>query len=332
MNTTTMYRRDALLALTGGFTFVLAPLLAASCGTHPKNGNQNTDSNNTPTTDAKNPNGTADPNQVTPAGTIDGSTWATGGTAVMLATAQYPNPFQAGSDAVCNLTCQATAGPCYLAQGAPPVRQDISEKQDGLPMRLMLRLVDSSCVAIVGAQVELWHCSPNGLYSGQTPNPKFCSNNDATALAAQWFRGTATSDASGVVTFDSCFPGWYTSRTIHIHFTVTTSTNDSVTTQFFFPDAICDGIVANQPLYKDRGARDTNNQNDTVVSASAAPAYCFDVAQMSDGAMLASKTIVLRSSSSDSLCTIPSGSKSTTGATGKAPGGPMPGTKLHRTE
>lgn len=137
-------------------------------------------------------------------------------------------------------------------------------------------------------------------------------------------RGIAESKADGTVTFDSCFPGWYRSRTIHVHVIVTTSSKLSVTTQFFFEDAMCDAIVAGQPLYKDRGSRDTTNQNDTVVSAAAAPAYCFDVAQMSDGAMLASKRIVLRSSSQTSLCTIPGGSAGGTGATSNAPGGPPP--------
>lgn len=257
---------------------------------------------------------------------IDAAKWATGGVAAMTAVAAYPDPFSASSsETSCALTCQATAGPCYLESGSAPVRQDVSEGQNGLPMRLVFKLVDDACAAIVGATVQIWHCSPAGLYSGNTPNEAFCSNSNQAAISAQWMRGSAVSKTDGTVTFDSCFPGWYTSRTIHVHVTVTTQSNDTVTTQFFFDDALCDAIVAGQPLYKDRGSRDTTNQNDTVVSAAAAPTYCFDVAQMTDGAMLASKRIVLRKSTQTSLCTIPGGSSGGTGASSKAPGGPPPG-------
>lgn len=325
-------RREFLLAMTrGGATLALAPLFAAGCGSTAisRTGVGASDANQMATGVAS-PDVSVDPNQTSEISGIDSAKWATGGTAAMQATASYPNPFSAPAAASCALTCQATAGPCYLTGAPAPTRQDISEGQDGLPMRLILRLLDTECTAVSGAKVELWHCSPMGLYSGQTPNPAFCSDSNASAVAAKWFRGTATSDAAGVVTFDSCFPGWYTSRTIHIHFIVTLTNNDTVTTQFFFPDAVCDGIVASQTPYKARGARDTNNQNDTVVSAAAAPDYCFDVMQMTDGAMLASKTLVLRRTTAETLCTIPSGAGGATGASRTAPGGPMPGSKLAR--
>ncbi|WP_426752119.1 hypothetical protein [Myxococcus sp. Y35] len=44
----------------------------------------------------------------------------------------------------------------------------------------------------------------------------FCTSGDAEARAARWFRGVQTTDANGRVNFDTCFPGWYSSRTIHI--------------------------------------------------------------------------------------------------------------------
>src|SRR6185503_5344320 len=130
-----------------------------------------------------------------------------------------------------------------------------------------------------------------------------CTQNDAEALASRWFRGVQTTDASGRVDFDTCFPGWYKGRTIHIHFTIRVNDTEYVTSQLFFPDALDDEIVNNEPLYKDRGARDTTNQTDGVVSGEAVGDYTLAYARMSDGAMQAWKALVIRSSLADALCT-----------------------------
>lgn len=309
-------KRRTLIALAQtGAILPLAAVWGASCGSG--------GSSSAGTT----AQGTGGSTTGVPQASWDANKWATGGVAAMTAKASYPSPIFAEAGATCALTCQATAGPCYLASGSAPVREDVSEGQDGLPMRLVFKLVDDACAPLSGATVQIWHCSPAGLYSGDTPNEAFCSASNQAAISAQWMRGTAVSQADGTVVFDSCFPGWYTSRTIHVHVAVKTVSGDTATTQFFFDDALCDAIIASQPLYKDRGSRDTTNQNDTVVSAAAAPAYCFDVAQMTDGAMLASKRIVLRSSTQTSLCTLPGGTGGGTGASPTAPGGPAPGTK-----
>ncbi|RYF37908.1 MAG: protocatechuate 3,4-dioxygenase, partial [Cytophagaceae bacterium] len=184
------------------------------------------------------------------------------------------------------------------------------------------------CTPLVGASVEVWHTNAQGVYSGKTPNTNFCSDGNKTAIAANYFRGIQVSDSSGRLDFDTCFPGWYRSRTIHIHVRIRVTDTDYLTTQFFFNDTIDDDIVSTALLYKDRGARDTSNSTDTVVSADAAPEYCFDVSQMSDGSMQASKVVVVRKNSSDSLCTIPAGSKGNTGGTSNTPPGPTPGAQV----
>lgn len=250
--------------------------------------------------------------------TSDGGSWATGGTASM--SGEYPDPFANGLGNACALTCAATLGPCYAQT---ETRKDISEGHDGLPTRLAFLIVDESCKPIEGASVDIWHCAAEGLYSGSDASD-FCTSGDATARAARWFRGVQTTDANGRVDFDTCFPGWYSSRTIHIHFTVRIGDTEYVTSQFVFDDALCDDIVANEPLYKDRGPRDTNNTNDTVVSASSAAEYSFQTERMADGAMLAWKAIVLRSSTSGTLCQVPGGSGG--GGGGGGPGGPPPST------
>jgi protocatechuate 3,4-dioxygenase beta subunit len=53
----------------------------------------------------------------------------------------------------------------------------------------------------------------------------FCTGNDEHALSGYFFRGRAIADAAGKVTFDGCFPGWYPSRSIHIHVLVRPAAN-----------------------------------------------------------------------------------------------------------
>ncbi|WP_224247466.1 dioxygenase family protein [Hyalangium gracile] len=247
-----------------------------------------------------------------PDGGTSSGAWATGGTAAMAG--NYPDPFASGIGSVCALTCAATLGPCYANT---LVRKDISEGHDGLPVRLALLVVDTACKPIQGAAVDIWHTAPHGLYSGEDAST-FCTSGDEGATSARWFRGVQTTDANGRVDFDTCFPGWYSSRTIHIHFTVRVNGSEYVTSQLFFDDALNDDIIGTQPLYNTRGQRDTTNSNDTVISASAVGDYTLQTQRMADGALLAWKTLVIRSSLSDALCDVPGGS-------GGGGGGPPPG-------
>jgi hypothetical protein len=70
-----------------------------------------------------------------------------------------------------------------------------------------------------------WHCDAQGFYSGfgepgeQTPdNPyRFRPSQNDLDNNSRFCRGAAISDANGVVSFRSIFPGWYNGRDIHIH-------------------------------------------------------------------------------------------------------------------
>ncbi|MCY1023086.1 protocatechuate 3,4-dioxygenase [Pyxidicoccus sp. MSG2] len=264
---------------------------------------------------------TADSGTGADAGTGSAGNWATGGTAAMTAAASYPDPFSSGIGTACTLTCAATLGPCYATTVD---RKDISEGHDGLPVRLALLVVDEACKPVPGASVDIWHAAPEGLYSGEDASD-FCTSGDATARAARWFRGVQTTDANGRVDFDTCFPGWYSSRTIHIHFTIRVNGNEYVTSQLFFEDSLDDEIVNTQPLYNARGARDTTNSDDTVISADSVADYVFQTERMADGAMLAWKTLVIRSSLDTAQCQVPGGSGGPGGPGGDGGMGPPPG-------
>ena len=234
--------------------------------------------------------------------------WATGGTASMTGKASYPNPFASGPSSKCALTCEVMLGPCYSSQSVEI--QDISYGYAGLPMRLYLQVLDESCKPVTGALIDVWHVSPVGKYSGNDPTNEsvaFCTGNDSDFTSHLYFRGKQTTDASGVVFFDTCFPGWYSGRAIHIHLVISINDQKYLTTQLFFPDALDDELVGTQPLYKDRGPADTTNQTDGAISASAVADYEVQYSKMADGAMLAWKTLVLRSSLANPSCSAPAG-------------------------
>jgi protocatechuate 3,4-dioxygenase beta subunit len=234
--------------------------------------------------------------------------------------ASYPDPFAAGG-ATCALTCTLTQGPCWAPTA--PVRQDVSEGEAGVPVRLALRVVEADgCTPVAGAEVEIWHCNIDGLYSAKdVQSLSFCTANDAKAIASYFFRGRAITDADGKLTFDTCYPGWYPSRAIHIHFAVrraahageNTTTNAQVISQLFFPEELTEEIFSTVTGYKEKGQPDTTFASDSVIgSVSDRAPYVAEYSRMTDGAMLAWKTIAI--SDSD-----------TCGTSGGGPGGPPPG-------
>lgn len=211
--------------------------------------------------------------------------WATGGTAAMSGT--YPEPTFAS--AACVLAVAVTQGPC--TEAADQVRKDVSEGYGGLPVRLALRVVDASCNPVGDAKVKIWHTQQTGSYSGDTPNPNMCLKS-ASEGTKHYFRGVQQTDAAGRVDFDTCFPGWYRGRTIHIHFTVTAN-GKSFTSQLVFDDALVASIFASHPEYVGYGQPDTKNANDNVVGNQSLATFTLDTARMADGAMLASKQLVV---------------------------------------
>lgn len=218
-------------------------------------------------------------------GTGSSGGWASGGTAGMTDKASYPDPFQDPLGNACTLTQAMTLGPCY-AQTIE--REDISEGSPGLPVRLALLVVDTSCNPVGGAVVDIWHTSYEGFYSGEDA-PSLCTLDDPEAEAGRWFRGVQTTGADGKVFFDTCFPGWYSGRAIHIHFQVRSGNQTYVTSQLFFAEDLVQEIFSTHPDYSPFGQPDTPNAADGIYDVSGE----LTTAQMTDGAMLASKVVVV---------------------------------------
>src|SRR5262249_40310184 len=112
---------------------------------------------------------------------------------------------------------------------------DGSSIQTGIPLTLTITVVDSenSCIGLQNAQVDIWHCNADGVYSGEDVE---------NTVGLTWLRGYQLTDSEGQVTFTTIFPGWYQGRTTHIHlrvrskYSAASSTSDGTnTTQLFFP-------------------------------------------------------------------------------------------------
>lgn len=218
--------------------------------------------------------------------------WATGGTAAMVAKASYPNPFTADPGA-CVIVAETTDGPCTTATDL--IREDISEGWDGLPVRLMLKIVDTGCNPLAGVSVKVWHTNNEGSYSGQTPNNGMCLL-DQDYSAEDFHRGVQMTNGEGVVAFDTCYPGWYRGRAVHIHFQVYTEDTTYNISQIYFPEAITAEIFAGEPIYSDYGQPDTVFANDSILedlTVAERDRLVLSAARMSDGAMLASKVITV---------------------------------------
>lgn len=219
--------------------------------------------------------------------------WAIGGTASMTAKASYPNPFTESLSA-CALVSTTTEGPCTT--DTELAREDVSEGWSGLPVRLAIKVVDTSCNPLSGFDVKIWHTNIEGSYSGETPNQNMCLQNIAYA-SQDFFRGVQTTSSEGVVYFDTCFPGWYRGRAIHVHFQVKSGNTSTRVSQLFFPEDVTEDIFANHSEYEAAGQPDTLFSDDNIMSmipAAERARHIMAIERMTDGVMLASKVVTVR--------------------------------------
>ena len=153
----------------------------------------------------------------------------------------------------CVLTPEMTEGPYYVE--GDKVRRNVTEGKPGVPLTLLLTVVDvSTCRLVKGAAMDIWHCDAGGVYSETTQQ----STEDLTFL-----RGIQRTDKNGVASFKTIYPGWYTGRAVHIHVKVYLGGRTVHTGQLFFPDTLTDAVYKRSP-YTKRGDRDTRNADDSI--------------------------------------------------------------------
>jgi protocatechuate 3,4-dioxygenase beta subunit len=136
------------------------------------------------------------------------------------------------------------------------------------------QISNGGCTPLEGAKVEVWHCDAEGAYS-DVSDPGFDTQGQ------KFLRGFQVTDANGQATFLTIYPGWYSGRTVHIHFKVHQDTSDQgrvFTSQLFFDDSFTDQVFALEP-YASKGQRNTLNSNDNIYQDE----LLLDVAQANDG-------------------------------------------------
>ena len=169
----------------------------------------------------------------------------------------------------CILTPELTVGPYFVDEklNRSDLTSDTTDTNvtNGVPMTLQMFIMEyssSGCTALSGAQVDVWHADAGGIYSDESVE---------NTVGQTYLRGYQVTDANGLVTFKTIFPGWYSGRTVHIHVMIRTVSSSGAatfefTTQLFFDPALTLTIMANAP-YNTRGNPDTTNSTDNIYNS-----------------------------------------------------------------
>ena len=130
---------------------------------------------------------------------------------------------------------------------------------EGAPLALtfmVMQIASNSCTPLEGAQVDVWHCDADGVYSGVQGS-----------AGTNFLRGYQVTDATGKAAFTSVYPGWYSGRAVHIHFKIRTKGADGAdyefTSQLFFDPTVTNTVYAQAP-YSGRGAPNVSNNADNI--------------------------------------------------------------------
>jgi len=178
----------------------------------------------------------------------------------LLGTPLGASPAQA---AACTLTAEQEEGPYYL--DLEKIRKNVTEGKSGLRLDLHVTIVDSSsCEPIEGVAVDIWHCDAVGVYSGFSA--------EGTS-GKTYLRGVRLTDADGLASFRTIYPGWYQGRATHIHLKAHvggkagssrySGGHVAHTGQLFFSDTLTDAVYKRSP-YSKRPNRDVRNAADSI--------------------------------------------------------------------
>jgi protocatechuate 3,4-dioxygenase beta subunit len=153
----------------------------------------------------------------------------------------------------CVLAPELTEGPYYVPNER--LRRDITEKKAGVSLLLGLTVVNaSSCKTIRNAAVDIWHCDALGQYSSDL------AGNPGT----NFLRGVQRTNAKGVATFRTIYPGFYPGRAVHIHVKVHVGGDVVHTGQLFFPAAVTNAVYRRRPYSTHGASPDTLNADDSI--------------------------------------------------------------------
>jgi protocatechuate 3,4-dioxygenase beta subunit len=159
------------------------------------------------------------------------------------------------------LTPEQEEGPYYV--DLERVRRNIVAGQAGVPLTFAVHVLHATTGApIEGAAVDVWHCSPLGIYSDEAVEK---------TVGKTFLRGVQLTDAAGEASFLTLYPGHYAGRAVHIHVKVHVSGSVTAGTyaggrvchtgQVFFDDAISGEVFRLSPYAKNKVARVLNRSD-----------------------------------------------------------------------
>jgi uncharacterized protein (TIGR03437 family) len=199
----------------------------------------------------------------------------------------------------------------------------------GTPLTLTIavqNLSSSACSPLTGAYIDIWHCDAKGIYSDESTYNPGGGTGSVNTSGQKFLRGYQITDDSGQVTFTTIYPGWYSGRTIHIHFRIRTYSGATVmgnfVSQIFFDDTVNDVVLA-QSAYARTSARDTSNARDMVYNTANKERMLATVSgNVADGYTATIAVGVTIAAPAAAAPTITSGgvSNAVSGAAGVAPG------------
>lgn len=164
----------------------------------------------------------------------------------------------------CTVAPTETEGPFPTKNPSAYDRADITDGRTGYKMTVNITVgqVSNSCAALAGAIVDIWHCDAEGNYSEYGGSGMQSTN----YTSVHFLRGRQTTDANGLVTFTTIFPGWYSGRATHIHVHIYNASGTSLKiTQISFPEGTGTALVAVNGYNKGMSGY-TYNANDNVFS------------------------------------------------------------------
>lgn len=164
----------------------------------------------------------------------------------------------------CTVAPTETEGPFPTKSPSSYVRSDITDGKSGYAMtaKITIANVNNNCEGLAGALVDIWHCDAEGNYSEYGGTQMQSTNYQSV----HFLRGRQVTDANGVVTFKSIFPGWYQSRATHIHVHIYKANGTSLkVTQIAFPEGTGSAVALVNGYAKGMSGY-TYNKSDNVFS------------------------------------------------------------------
>ena len=191
------------------------------------------------------------------------------GSAGLLATAGVekwalaPAAIAATAAPSCVVRPEQTEGPYFVDEklNRSDLRGDPSDNslRPGVPLRLefqVSRINGTACGPLSGAIVDVWHCDAQGIYS-DVRDPRFDTR------GKKFLRGFQMSDAKGIATFQTIYPGWYEGRAVHIHFKIRAQSGSNrtqeFTSQLYFDESVNEQVFKQQPYSAKSGRRVSND-------------------------------------------------------------------------